>query len=138
MAIYKTWAHKCAYPTCNSLVSYHNKGSGSGSGPFFKFKTFCNHHRKGAGKAAVDNWKITAGCRNAIHQHHGIKCTSHITTASGLDINHIDGDRRNSDPDNIEVLCKMCHQHVTISNGHHRTRYTNQVRLDPALFEYDL
>jgi hypothetical protein len=32
-------------------------------------------------------------------------------------------------------LCKVCHMRVTLDNGHHTTRYTNQVVLNPELFE---
>lgn len=136
MATYKLWSHKCAFPTCNNLVPYGNKTNGTGNGPYYKFKTFCAHHRTGSGKIAADIWKLSQGCANATHQHYGVKCTSNITSPTQLDVNHIDGNHSNNDPSNIEVLCKMCHQQVTMANGHHKARYINQVPLDRNLFDY--
>jgi hypothetical protein len=132
---YKLWSHPCAFPGCNTPVSYHKATKGTGNGPYFKFMTFCPHHRKGSGKAAVDIWKLSQGCANAQHQHYGIKCTSNITSATQLDVNHIDGNRSNNNQSNIEILCKICHQQVTILSNHHKSRYINQVELDPNLFE---
>ena len=127
---YKRWAPKCALPECINLVSYHKK-----QGNCYKWKMFCDPHRDiKQRKAKVDIWKLKQGCSN-IDAHHGFKCTSHITDASQLDVNHIDGDRQNQDKDNLEILCKVCHQRVTVDNQHHTTRYTNQVPLNPDLFD---
>lgn len=130
-ATYKRWAPKCAFPDCINNVSYHKKAGNS-----YKWKMFCEPHRDPKRlKPEVDKWKLQQGCSN-IDAHHGFKCTSHITDASQLDVNHIDGDRQNQDQDNLEILCKVCHQRVTVDNQHHTTRYTNQVPLNPALFEF--
>lgn len=129
-ASYKRWAPRCTLPDCNNLVSYHKKNGNS-----IKWKMFCEPHRT-IRKAEVDSWKMKTGCEN-IDAHHGFKCTSHITDASQLDINHVDGDRQNGDSSNLEILCKVCHQRVTVDNGHQNNRYSNQVILDPALFEFD-
>jgi len=125
---YKLWAPKCALPGCDNLVTYHKK-----NGNIYKWKMFCSPHR-GAFKDKVDQWKLSIGCENT-DAHHGFVCTSHITDASQLDVNHKDGDRHNQDEDNLEILCKVCHMRVTIDNEHHITRYVNQVYLDPKLFE---
>jgi 5-methylcytosine-specific restriction endonuclease McrA len=125
---YVLWAPRCALQGCNAKVSYHKK-----SGNKYKWKQFCSAHR-GPLKAEVDNWKMSQGCSNK-NAHHGFVCTSHITSPAQLDVNHIDGDRHNTSEKNLEILCKVCHQRVTIDNGHHTTRYHNQVDLDPELFE---
>ena len=128
---YKLWAPACALPGCCNRVRYHKKNGNS-----YKWKMFCEVHRDPDQlKPEVDNWKLSQGCAN-VDAHHGFKCTSHITDASQLDVNHIDGDRQNQLEANLEILCKVCHQRVTIDNGHHNTRYTNQVELDPKLFEF--
>ena len=57
-------------------------------------------------------------------------------SAGQLDVNHIDGDRHNQDELNLEILCKVCHQHVTIANGHHKNRYSNEMSLD-HLFDFE-
>lgn len=128
---YKLWAPTCAVPDCTNLVAYHKK-----TGNIFKWKMFCEPHRDPAQlKHSADRWKMSEGCSNT-DAHHGFKCTSFITNASQLDINHIDGNRTNQTKENLEVLCKICHQRVTIENGHHTTRYVNQVYLNPKLFEF--
>lgn len=128
-AIYRHWAPVCTLPGCKNLVSYHKKKGNS-----YKWKMFCEDHRN-ARKFEVDAWKLNQGCAN-IDAHHGFKCTSHITDASQLDVNHVDGDRNNQQDTNLEILCKVCHQRVTVDNGHHNNRYNNQVILDPNIFEF--
>jgi 5-methylcytosine-specific restriction endonuclease McrA len=95
---------------------------------------FCSPH-KGALKAEVDNWKMGKGCENK-DLRHGFLCTSHITDVTQLDVNHRDGNRHNQDPDNLEILCKICHQRVTMDNKHHVNRYRHEVILNPDLFEF--
>ncbi len=129
IAGYKSWAPKCAFPGCDCLVSYHKK-----SGTQFRWKMFCEAHRNSK-KHEVEQWKMNSGCENT-DTRHGFKCTSHITKASQLDVNHKDGNRHNQDPDNLEILCKVCHQRVTTDNKHHTNRYVNQVYLNPKLFEF--
>lgn len=126
---YKLWAPKCALPGCNAHVGYHKKKGNS-----YKWKMFCDAHRSWL-SAEVSNWKLSQGCSN-VDAHHGFKCTSHIMSAGQLDVNHIDGDRHNQDESNLEILCKVCHQHVTIANGHHKNRYVNEMSLD-HLFEFE-
>lgn len=126
--IYQKWAPKCALPGCEDLVLYHKKKGNS-----YKWKMFCESHRSNL-KSAVDNWKLSRGCEN-VTAHHGFVCTSTITDAVQLDINHLDGDRYNQDTANLEILCKVCHARVTVDNGHHTNRYVNQVYLNPDLFE---
>lgn len=126
---YKLWAPSCALPGCQTLVAYHKK-----VGNTYRWKMFCEPHRNSK-KHEVDVWKLSRGCENT-DAHHGFICTSYITGASQLDVNHKDGDRHNQDPNNLEILCKVCHMRVTIDNHHHITRYTNQTYLDPKLFEY--
>lgn len=127
------WAPKCALPDCTNRVGYHKKYNRAGQSPGYRWKMFCNFHR-GAGKVVVDSWKLKQGCANT-DAHHGFKCTSHITGPEQLDINHIDGDRHNNNSENLECLCGVCHSRVTIDNGHYLNRYSNQVELNPDLFE---
>jgi hypothetical protein len=127
------WAPKCALPGCNEPVGYHAKYERIGQAPGYKWKMFCTAHR-GRKKHEVDAWKMSIGCAN-VDAHHGFKCTSTITKPGQLDINHMDGDRHNNDPKNLEPLCRVCHSRVTHEEGHHLNRYTNQTVLPPELFE---
>lgn len=129
VAIYKHWAPQCAVPDCIELVGYHNKGDNNS----YKFKMCCETHRTSK-KHIVDNWKLKQGCNN-VDARYGFKCTSNITHPSQLDVNHIDGNRYNNSKENLEILCKVCHSRVTVDSKHHTTRYCNEIKLDPALFE---
>ena len=124
-AVIKNNAPTCALPGCIRKVAYHNTKAKTNGTTSVKYKMFCEHHRK-RGKAAVDQWKLNQGCSN-IDAHHGFKCTATIFGAEQLDINHIDGNRYNSDLENLEVLCRNCHSRVTVQENHHLNRYSNQV-----------
>lgn len=39
-----------------------------------------------------------------------------------LDIDHIDGNHKNNDLENLQTLCANCHRLKTIKNGDHATR----------------
>jgi hypothetical protein len=53
---------------------------------------------------------------------HAIPTTQNPTTQNTLDIDHIDGNPNNNDPDNLRLLCRHCN--VTISNT---SRSSNQL-----------
>lgn len=102
---------KCSFPNCNRTVGQHDKKRG-------KNKQVCERHRK-QDKWMIDQWKLAQGCNNK-DGHYGFECvSSNIIHPATLDINHIDGNNHNRDPENIEVLCKMCHTVVTIQSEHH-------------------
>ncbi len=105
---------KCSIPHCNKSVGYH-KAHKNGT---HRNKQVCEFHRH-AGKEEVDVWKMSQGCNNK-DAHYGFACVSvEILHPTTLDINHIDGNNLNRDPENIEVLCAMCHRYVTHLEGHH-------------------
>ena len=61
---------------------------------------------------------------NSVHrkdkcEHCGFK-PAHI---SQLDVDHIDGNRNNSDPSNLQTLCANCHRLKTHLNGDSRSNY---------------
>lgn len=39
----------------------------------------------------------------------GFVCTTTIVWDGMLDVDHIDGDPSNNDPDNLQTICKCCH-----------------------------
>jgi len=123
----------CALPGCGNRVGYHNAGTSLKGSPIAKWKMFCSAHRNSR-KHEVDNWKMAQKCAN-IDAHHGFVCTATILFPEQLDINHIDGDRHNNNPKNLECLCRNCHVSVTKQNGHHLTRYVNEVKLNPEHWE---
>lgn len=111
---------KCSIPYCHNTVGQHSK-------ELNKNKQVCSSHRKKK-KDDVDKWKLSRGCENK-NGKYGFACVcTNITDPATLDINHVDGDNDNRDPENIEVLCKMCHTSVTIKLKHHLQSKKNKSR----------
>jgi hypothetical protein len=109
--VYKLPFLKCSFPGCRRTVGYHRKGQKGN-------KQTCDYHRK-KGKWEIEQWKLESGCANK-DSHYGFECvSSQIIHPATLDINHIDGNNHNRDPENIEILCKMCHTVVTLNEKHH-------------------
>jgi hypothetical protein len=121
---------KCSFPNCSNTVGQHNTKKNIN-------KQVCSAHRTHR-KGEVDKWKMNQGCANH-NGHYGFPCVcGTILDPATLDINHIDGNNSNRNPNNIEVLCKMCHVLVTIRNGHHlQPRLNRRIKIaDTGLFEF--
>jgi hypothetical protein len=130
--IVNNWATQCALPGCTNKTGYHKAGLTAKGTPTAKWKMFCTAHRTKL-KKEVDQWKLKQGCSNT-DAHYGFVCTATILYPEQLDVNHIDGDRHNNDPKNLECLCRNCHAAVTVQSGHHLTKYVNEVELNPEMF----
>lgn len=131
----RAFAPKCALPSCDTKVSYHNKTTKDGKSRV-DWKTFCDYHR-GAGKWEADQFKLKSGCANHDGLEYGFDCGATITRPEQLHINHKDGDHCNNAPDNIECLCANCHSRVTIEKGHYANRYEYEHKLPEELFSYE-
>jgi len=121
---------KCSFPNCSNTVGQHNTTKNIN-------KQVCSAHRTHR-KGEVDKWKMNQGCANH-NGHYGFPCVCDtILDPATLDINHVDGNNSNRDPNNVEVLCKMCHTLVTIRNGHHlQPRPDRRTKLaDTGLFDW--
>lgn len=106
---------KCSFPSCNNTVGFHRVNK---DGKGMLNKQVCEYHRH-AGKPEIDRWKLDQGCANK-DAHYGFACVCiNIPHPATLDINHKDGNNLNRDPQNIEILCKMCHTTVTVNEKHH-------------------
>ena len=46
----------------------------------------------------------------------GFKCTATIIDGCQLELDHIDGDRWNNVPENVQTLCRNCHGEKTMLN----------------------
>lgn len=58
-------------------------------------------------------------CRRTAHKAKGDHCEScgiKPDNKSLLDVDHIDGNRSNNLPSNLQTLCKVCHQEKTVQN----------------------
>ena len=134
MSIHKNYAPMCALPGCLRRVDYHNKQRKIGNnGWSYKWKTFCEHHRTSVtGKAAVNAYKKTKGCE--AHEL-GWACPGHH---GDLTIDHLDGNKHNTNEDNLLVLCHNCHSKKTKLYGDNQTRYANVNDHFDTLFDEDL
>lgn len=57
----------------------------------------------------------------------GFKCTTTILGPYQLQLDHIDGDRYNNDPNNHQTLCACCHAYKTHIEQDHLTRYVKAI-----------
>jgi 5-methylcytosine-specific restriction endonuclease McrA len=73
------------------------------------------------GKAQyVCNWSAVAEQFKRLANYTCNNCGKHPKNSSNIHVNHIDGDKKNNVPANIEVLCRSCH------NLKHPERYANR------------
>jgi hypothetical protein len=85
------------------FVSYNSKGNKT-------YRLLCNRCHKDLRSMKKDY------CENT-------ECTATIINPCQLDIDHIDGNKANNDPNNIRTLCSNCHRLKTYQNEEWRTIY---------------
>ena len=49
------------------------------------------------------------------------RCTTTIKLSAQLEVDHIDGDPSNNDPENLQTLCSCCHKYKTIMYEDHKS-----------------
>jgi len=114
----KLYAPKCSHPNCSNQVGFHKSYTKKNGSPGWKWKTFCDPHRTTL-KSEADVW-MSQGCENR-NGYLGWFCKDPY---SSLGIDHHDGDKRNTSPDNLKILCANCHGQKTMIFGDNRKRYT--------------
>ena len=96
----------CIMEGCDNVAT--SKGSvskGSGMKSKKRYSKLCSTHRKNRYKD-VEKIKCAICGFIAVHK-------------AQLDIDHIDGNRLNHDPANLQVLCANCHRLKTMENEDH-------------------
>ena len=131
MTIAKNWAPKCCLPFCESRVDYQRQGRKADGSPVFKWKVFCNKHRN-ALKHEVEEFKDLRGCENR-SGYLGWICRDPYNKS--LTIDHHDGNKLNTNKENIKVLCANCHQEKTKVFGDHLKKYSYVNPMAEQLFE---
>lgn len=133
-ALSNNHAPDCAHVGCTTKVGYHSKVTNEAGELKFKFKRFCDVHRK-TKKHVIDKMKTDRGCENK-DLLYGFACTTTIIDSCQIDVHHIDGNHHNNAPENLQCLCKNCHALVTKREKHHLNTYKNVVALPSSLFEF--
>ena len=127
----KIHAPKCSLPFCDNRVGYHKSSNKVDGSPVWKWKTFCECHRKKQ-KFEAEEWMKSVGCQNK-SGYLGWFCRDPNTDS--LTIDHHDGDKLNTSPENIKVLCANCHNKKTKIFGDHKKRYSYTNPMYPELFK---
>lgn len=127
----KIHAPKCSLPSCNNQVGYHKTSNKKDGSPTWKWKTFCELHRNVL-RFEVDEWMKSNGCENK-SGYLGWICRDPLNTS--LTIDHHDGDKLNTNTNNLKILCANCHQKKTKLFGDNKKRYSYTNQLAERLFE---
>jgi 5-methylcytosine-specific restriction endonuclease McrA len=123
-------ATKCSLPACCNRVGYHKGYVKKDGSPTWKWKTFCNLHRTVL-RFEVDEWMQSKGCENQ-SGYLGWFCRDPYRS---LTIDHHDGDKLNTSPENIKILCANCHNEKTKIFGDNQKRYSYTNKMFSSLFD---
>jgi len=121
---------RCIEEGCNRpgqhMGRYRNDGT-----PMFRKRCEPHHTEHQAAKkglTAID-WRNSfhpylhqrkTYCEN-IDARLGFECTTTITVSAMLQVDHIDGNPSNNEPENLQTLCACCHIHKTFTNKDYAT-----------------
>lgn len=121
-------APKCKMEGCNNYAD--NAGYGN-------YHEYCSSHHKG--KYLMNDWIYKQHrenyCEN-IDGRLGFKCTTTIVAPNWmLEVDHIDGDNENNEPENLQTLCACCHRVKTMLNEENlpknkRKKYLEKLHFD--------
>jgi hypothetical protein len=110
---------KCANLGCNNHVSIRSGNIADGTA---KLRPTCDPCHRGRNKNKnVESFR--KGLCSNHDDHFGFPClTDHSRLGKEMvkgsfHIDHIDGNRFNNEPDNLQELCAHCHQEKGIRNG---------------------
>jgi len=108
-------------PTCVILgcgKPQSSKGKDKNGAPIYR--NFCAGHHKVRTKLKGHKKDY---CENRDGSVLGFPCTATIVDSCQLQIDHVDGDRYNNDPNNHQTLCANCHSVKTKREKNHATKY---------------
>ena len=121
---------RCIVEGCNNPAHHTGQYRVDGTP---KFRKRCQHHH-----AEHSGQKKGLSPREWLNSYHpylhqrkdycdnidgrlGFFCTTTILLAAQLEVDHIDGNHLNNDPENLQTLCGCCHKYKTIINEDWKT-----------------
>ena len=94
-----------------------NPADNAGNG---RWHTLCSKHHKEKyqNKNGHNDYRghKVGYCEN-VDGRLGFVCTTTVLIDDQLDVDHIDGNKKNKDPSNYQTLCACCHRYKTHKNG---------------------
>ena len=122
---------ECEAPACNETVSL----LGLDEDNSFKYATYCTRHSSTPYHLGFRK----DHCEN-IDSRLGFKCTTNIFWIGMLQVDHIDGDPYNNQPDgtNYQTLCGCCHAYKTWKNKDYLTpgrKGGREISLQPIIID---
>jgi hypothetical protein len=111
-------APPCIVLGCGRSSSYINRNQDGTK----KYRNTCSKHHKTNLNMSKKDY-----CEN-IDGRLGFKCTTTILGPYQLQVDHVDGDRYNNDPKNLQTLCACCHAHKTHKEKNHLRRYNKKIQ----------
>lgn len=105
----------CSHPGCDRKGQHMGKYRADGSA--LRRATCSKHHsiRYGIGDWAYKRYR-KSHCENTDGRL-GYVCEATIVWEGQLQVDHIDGNHDNNDPDNLQTLCANCHSYKTFVNS---------------------
>lgn len=121
---------KCIVDGCNDPGQHTGCYKVDGT-PVFRKRCRNHHYEHTATNAgmSVRDWQNSfhpylhqrkTYCEN-IDSRLGFTCTTTITMNAILQVDHIDGNPSNNEPENLQTLCACCHIHKTLTNKDYAT-----------------
>ena len=121
---------KCIVDGCDKPGQHKGNYRINGT-PIFRKRCIAHHAEHHAEKKGL----TTTDWRNSFHPYlrlrkdHcenndgrlGFTCTTTITISAVLQVDHIDGNPSNNEPENLQTLCACCHIHKTLANKDYAT-----------------
>jgi len=121
---------RCREPGCNNPA--HHTGTYRVNGtPHYRKDCQHHHYKKSATKKGLTTTDWLNSFHPYLHQRKtycenidgrlGFVCTTTILLKAQLEVDHIDGNHLNNDPENLQTLCGCCHKYKTIINEDWKT-----------------
>jgi 5-methylcytosine-specific restriction endonuclease McrA len=99
-------------PVCqeaNCTKSAHRSGTTKHGVPIYRKRCYTHHNQKTGNRSGSYTQHKKDYCENT-DARLGIQCTAPIVTRDQLEVDHIDGDHGNDNPNNLQTLCANCHR----------------------------